>query len=91
MDMLKNKNSSENAVLSKCYLHSLVPSHRPVFDVLQYAKNRGGEPGPFYHINDVSVYQGRQRGGGVPRSRNTFVHTFFTLNQEQYVFWFANV
>ena len=68
MDMLKNKNSSENVVLSKCYLYSLVPrpSHRPVFDLLQYAKNRGGRPGPFYHINDVSVYLGRQRGGGVP-------------------------
>ena len=27
-------------------------------------KNRGGRPGPFYHVNDVSVYLGRQRGGG---------------------------
>ena len=24
----------------------------------------GGRPGPFYHVNDVSVYQGRQRGEG---------------------------
>ena len=23
-------------------------------------------PGPFYCVNDVSVYLGRQRGGGVP-------------------------
>ena len=26
-------------------------------------KDRGGRPGPFYHVNDVSVYQGKQRGG----------------------------
>ena len=26
------------------------PSHRPVFDCLQYA---GGRPGLFYHVNDV--------------------------------------
>ena len=25
-----------------------------------------GRPGPFYHVNDISVYLGRQRGGGVP-------------------------
>ena len=43
---------------------TLVPrsSHRPVFDSLQYAKNGGGRPGIFYHVNDVSVYLGRQRG-----------------------------
>ena len=28
-------------------------------------KNGGGRPGPFYHVNDVSVYQGKQRGGEV--------------------------
>ena len=44
--------------------------------------------GQFYHMNDVSVYLGRQRGAGVP---NHFVHAFFVLNQEQYVFHFANV
>ena len=40
------------------------PSHHPEFDHLQYAKNGGGRPGPFYHVNDVSVYLGRQRGQG---------------------------
>ena len=33
---------------------------------------RGGGPGPFNHINDVSVYLGRQRAGGVPDQKNTF-------------------
>ena len=67
-------------------LHSLVPrpSHRPVFDHLQYAKTEVGRPGPFYHVNDVSVYLGRQRGGRGPQSH--FAHAFFVLNQEQYVF-----
>ena len=26
-------------------------------------KNGGGRPGPVYHVNDVSVYLGRQKGG----------------------------
>ena len=26
-----------------------------------------GRPGPFYHVNDISVYQGRQRGGRGPQ------------------------
>ena len=42
------------------------PSHLPFFYCLQYCKNRGGRPGPFYHVNDVSVCLGRQSGGGVP-------------------------
>ena len=25
-------------------------------------QNGGGRAGPFYHVNDVSVYLGRQRG-----------------------------
>ena len=40
------------------------------FDRLQYAKTGGGRPGPFYYVNNVSVYLGRQRGGGVPRRNN---------------------
>ena len=40
-----------------------VPSHCPVFNHSQYAKTRG-KLGPFYHMNDVSVYSGRQRGRG---------------------------
>ena len=39
------------------------PSHYPVFAAF---KNREGRPGPFYHVNDVSVYLGRQRGGDPP-------------------------
>ena len=27
-------------------------------------RSGGGRPGPFYHVNDVSVYLGRQRGEG---------------------------
>ena len=38
------------------------PSHRPVFDCLQYAKTEG-EAWYIYHVNDVSVCLGRQRGG----------------------------
>ena len=38
----------------------------PVFDRLQYAKTRRGRPGPFYHMNEVSVSLGRQRGEGSP-------------------------
>ena len=35
------------------------------FSLLAVCKNGGGRPGSFYHVNDVSVYLGRQRGGGV--------------------------
>ena len=35
-----------------------------------------GRPGPFYPMNDVSVYQGRQRGEGSPIKRmRLFLHT----------------
>ena len=61
------------------------PSHHPVFDCLQYAKT-GERPGPFYHVNDISVYLGRQRGEGSPIEITHFTHTFFILNQEQYIF-----
>ena len=37
-------------------------------------KNGGGRPGLFYHVNDVSVYLGRQRRGGVPHWKKAF-HT----------------
>ena len=46
------------------HFSSLVPrpSHHPVFDRLQYAKMEGeGRLGIIYHVNDVSVYLGRQR------------------------------
>ena len=43
------------------------PSHLQVFDCLQYAKMEGEILVHFYHMNDVSVYLGRQRGErGVP-------------------------
>ena len=50
-------------------------------------------PGPFYHVNDVSVYLGRQKlgGGNSLIERMHFVHAFFVLNQEWYAFRFANV
>ena len=67
------------------------PSHHPVFDRLQYAKTEGGRPGLFCHVNDISVYLGRQRGEGSPIEGTHFAHVFFVLNQEQYVSRFANV
>ena len=32
-------------------------------------KNRGGRRVPFYHVDDVSVYLGRQSGEGSPIDR----------------------
>ena len=46
------------------------PSHRPVFDHLQYKKNGRGRPGPFYHVNDFHVNLDGQRGGGIPHQKN---------------------
>ena len=40
----------------------------PTVQFLAECKNGGGRPGPFYHMNDVSVYLGR-RGGGGSRSK----------------------
>ena len=37
------------------------------------------------------VYLGRQGGEGSPIERTHFVHTFFVLKQEWYVFHFANI
>ena len=43
-------------------------------------------PGPFCHVNDVSIYLGRQRGGGGGLIERTYlVQTFLVLNQELYV------
>ena len=39
---------------------------------LAVCKNGGGRPGPFYDMNDVSVYLSRQRGGGVPDRKDAF-------------------
>ena len=59
---------------------NLVPrsSHRLGFAV---RTNGRGRPGQFYHVNDVSLYQGRQREEGSSIERTHFVHTFFVLNQ----------
>ena len=54
-------------------------------------QNEGGRPGPFCHVNDVSVHLGGQRGEESQIERTHFVHTFFVLKQEQYAFRFANV
>ena len=69
-------------LLDACSL-VLRPSHH---------KNGGVRPGPFYYVNDVSVYQGRQRGGEwSPIERMYFAHAFFVLNQKQYVFRSADI
>ena len=52
----------------------------------------GGRPGPFYRVNDISVYLGRQRGGRGPQMKEPcFAHVFFVLDKERYVFHFANI
>ena len=50
---------------------SLVPSS---IWPLAVCKNGGGRPGPIYHVNDVSVCLGRQRGWGGkgPQSKELF-------------------
>ena len=50
--------------LEKLVVYCLVPRpcHHSVFDCS--AQNGGGRPGTFCHVNDVSVYLGRPRGGG---------------------------
>ena len=47
------------------------PSHRPVFDHLQYKKTEGEGLVHFsYHVNDFHVHLDRQRGGGIPHQKN---------------------
>ena len=62
--------------VSNSLLSSLVsrPFHQFVIACMQNGacKNGGGRPGQFYHVNDISVYLGRQRGGGVPGRRTSF-------------------
>ena len=74
-------------------LYSLVPrpSHHPVFDCFAVCKNGGGRPVPFYHMNDISVYLGTRRRKGFPNEIMHFAHAFFVLNQEWYIFRFANI
>ena len=56
------------------------PSYRPVFDCFQYAEMEGEGLGPFYDMNDASVYLGRQRGERVSDRKNAFMHMFLVLN-----------
>ena len=62
---------SSTTLLCPVNMHSPVPrpSYQPVFDILQYAKDC-----PFYHVNNISVYLGRQRWEGVPDRKDAF-HT----------------
>ena len=51
-----------------------------------------GRPGPFDHVNDVSVYQSRQRGGEESLiEKMHFTHVFFVLNQEWHDFRFTKL
>ena len=64
--MLNDKTYSMSSLRGIKHAFSLIPrpSHCPVFDRLQYAKMEGeGLHGPFYHVNDVSVYLGQQKRG----------------------------
>ena len=49
---------------------SLIPLFS--FWLLAVCKKGGGKPGPFYHVNDVSVY----RGGEVPNQKKKKTTTF---------------
>ena len=52
---------------------SLVPGLPTVqFLITCNFQNRRGRPGRFQHVNDISVYLGRQRWGGVPHHKITF-------------------
>ena len=64
---------------------------RSTFRSLTVCKNGGGRPGPFYHVNDVSVYLGRQRGGGVPDRKNAFRACILRFEPGVVRFHFANV
>ena len=83
---MHNKRSSKNvAIIGDCGLVPR-PSHYLAFYGLQYAKTEVED------LNDVSVYVGRQSGGGISDQRNT-IHAciLFILNKEWYVFHFVNV
>ena len=57
-----------------CFKHSTYTSSQafqsPSFDCLQNAKMEGGKAWSILSRDDVSVYQGRQMGGGVPNQKN---------------------
>ena len=68
---------SRSLVVLASYLASFPTSS---FSLLAVCKNGGGILSPFYHVNDVSVYLGRQRGEESSIERIPFVCMFFVLN-----------
>ena len=64
-------NFATNSYFECCVRPSLVPrlSHHPFFYTCSM-QSGGGKPGPCYLVNDVTVYLGRQRWGGVPDQKN---------------------
>ena len=59
-------------------LCNLLPALPTIQVLIAYSmqKQGGGRPGSFYHVNDISVYLGRQRGRRVPNQKNAFrAHT----------------
>ena len=62
---------------TKHHYTSLIPrpSHRPVFDHLQYAKMEEEAWFIFYHVNNVSVYL-VEGGGGALEQMSTFIMPF---------------
>ena len=58
------KLSLEIAGLSKLNTLSIPGLSTFQFLVLAVCKNGGGRPCPFYHVNNISIYLGRQRGWG---------------------------
>ena len=54
------------------YVVALFPGLPTVqFGLLAVCKNGGGRLGIIYHVNDISVYLGRQRGEGSPVERTS--------------------
>ena len=80
--------SHEYSLSSTPCTHSLVPrpSHRPVFWSLAVCKNGGRRPGIIYYVNDISVYLGRQRWGGVTDLKDTFRARFFRFEPRAVLF-----
>ena len=55
------------------------------------ACSRGGRPGSFHHMNDVSVYLGRQKGKGSPDQVNKFRASVLSFEPGTLCFCFANI
>ena len=59
------------SVWTYCLPHTYTVALFPGLPTVQFLVGEG-RPGPFYHVNDVSVYQGTERGRGVPDRKNAF-------------------